>query len=145
MPARPLRVRSSLHRFLRDRLSWQDGVRMPGGRRKVAVLAQFSTTSQLTRSVTELVRELNRHGYYVVLSSACIDPAPLRWHGEAPTDVAILRKPNVGYDMLPFRGPLFFLLFERYFFSLLLKFFFSFFFFQTFNAIVSHCQCQEKM
>lgn len=92
------RVTSSLHRFVEDRLSWQDGVRMPAGQRKVAVLAQFSASSQLSRSVTELVRELNRHGYYVVMSSACVDPAPLRWHGDPPESVAILRKPNVGYD-----------------------------------------------
>lgn len=97
LAARP-RVRSALHRFLRDELRWEGGVRMPAGRRKVAVLAQFSTSAKLSRSVTELVRELNRNGYYVVMSSACTDPAPIQWHGEAPGEVAVLRKPNVGYD-----------------------------------------------
>lgn len=98
MLGRRPRVSGSLHRFLEDQLSWEGGVRMPAGEKKVAVLAQFSESAQMSRSVTELIRELNRNGYYVVMSSACIDPAPLRWRGEAPERVAVLRKPNVGYD-----------------------------------------------
>lgn len=90
-------VTSALHRHLSPQLRWEGG-RMPHGVTKAALVAQFSTTAKLSKSTSELVRELNRNGYFVVLSAACPDPSPLEWHGETPSDVAILRKPNIGYD-----------------------------------------------
>ena len=95
--SREPRITSTLHRHLAPDLRWETA-RMPFGVEKAALVAQFSATPKLSKSVTELVRELNRNGYFVVLSSACPDPAPLEWHGEAPSDVAVLRKPNIGYD-----------------------------------------------
>lgn len=92
------RVENSLHRYLKPDLRWEGDARLPEGESKVAVLAQYSRSSVVSKSLDVFVRELTRHGYYVVMSSACTDPAPLQWRGERPERLAILRKPNVGYD-----------------------------------------------
>lgn len=72
---------------------------LPVGEERVAVLVQFSTTTQLSRSVVALVSELHAAGYFVVLSSACEADGDLAWpDGRMPERTAVIRKPNVGYD-----------------------------------------------
>lgn len=65
---------------------------------QVAVLAQWSPDSRLTRSVSELAASLVDHGYPVLLVSAADGPDPLRWPGDVPEHVTVLRRRNVGYD-----------------------------------------------
>ncbi|MDM4762948.1 rhamnan synthesis F family protein [Galbitalea sp. SE-J8] len=72
---------------------------LPVGADRVAVVTHYAPTGRLSRSVVALCDELLAAGYRVVLSSACDDPGDLDWgdHG-LPAGVAIVRKPNVGYD-----------------------------------------------
>jgi lipopolysaccharide biosynthesis protein len=65
---------------------------------RVAVLAHWSPTAQLSRSVDALVGALRAVDYDVVVVSACEEPGPLRWPGGRPERVLVLRKPNIGYD-----------------------------------------------
>lgn len=65
---------------------------------RIAVVAQYSTTSTMSRSVYTYLVELARCGYQVVVSSACEAEGPLRWPASLPVGVAVLRKPNLGYD-----------------------------------------------
>ena len=65
---------------------------------RVAVVAQWSRSATLTRSVTTLVNELADAGYRPVLVSACEQSVPLEWRGRMPAEVTILRRPNTGYD-----------------------------------------------
>ena len=68
------------------------------GADRVAVVAQYSPTARVTRSLSSYVRELVRCGYRVVVVSASEDPAELTWPSPPPSEVTVLRKPNVGYD-----------------------------------------------
>ena len=65
---------------------------------RVAVVAHWSRSATLNRSMTTLVSELADGGYHPVVVSACEEVAPLEWRGRMPAAVTILRKPNVGYD-----------------------------------------------
>jgi hypothetical protein len=74
---------------------------IPAGADRIALLAQWSTSAQLSLSTSRLVQELQEAGYWVVVSSTCPDPAPLVPHPEAVVrlgDLTVLRRENVGYD-----------------------------------------------
>ena len=69
------------------------------GTERCAVLVHFSVSPVLSRSVEALVAGLHAGGYFVVISSACEAPGDLKWsEGHMPTNTAVLRKPNIGYD-----------------------------------------------
>jgi hypothetical protein len=68
---------------------------------RIAVLAHWSAQDRVTRSFATLVRELQAHGYRVVVSSTCEVLGPLRWPDDVDVDLdalSVLRRPNVGYD-----------------------------------------------
>jgi hypothetical protein len=65
---------------------------------RVALLAQWSDEPRLSRSMRTLVAQLREADFDVVLVSACEAPGELEWVGGRPDRVAVLRKPNVGYD-----------------------------------------------
>jgi lipopolysaccharide biosynthesis protein len=66
---------------------------------RAAVVAQWSTTPTMTRSVCTLVHELQAFGYRVVVSSSCEASAALEWDDSvAADDLIVIRKPNIGYD-----------------------------------------------
>ncbi|MGO2110663.1 MAG: rhamnan synthesis F family protein [Pseudoclavibacter sp.] len=60
-------------------------------------MAQFSVHGRATRSLRELVLELVRREYAVLLVSTSTFGRELDWGGDEP-DIGILRKPNIGYD-----------------------------------------------
>lgn len=91
-------IQSTLHRFMRPQLRWEDGIEPPARIDRAAVIAQYSANAVATRSLTELIREFEKAGYYVILSSACVDPQPFEWPHGRPENLAVLRKPNIGYD-----------------------------------------------
>lgn len=64
---------------------------------RVALVASYSPTSRVTRSLQELVIQLDANGYQVLLIRASQDHAPLEWPS-ATEGVTVLRRPNVGYD-----------------------------------------------
>lgn len=69
---------------------------LPG--EKFAVIAHFSESPIVSRSVRRLVHEFAARAYVPVVVSACTSPDPLQWGGELPADAVVFRKPNVGYD-----------------------------------------------
>ncbi|NLT25498.1 MAG: hypothetical protein GXX90_02380 [Microbacteriaceae bacterium] len=91
-------MRSAFFDHLRPQLRWEGDARLPERTRRAAVVAQFSTAPRITPSLDRLVRELVEHDYDVLLSSACPIPEPLEWPDGVPDRVAVLRKPNIGYD-----------------------------------------------
>jgi lipopolysaccharide biosynthesis protein len=64
---------------------------------RVALVASYSPTCRVTRSLQELVTQLETSGYQVLLIRASEDSAPLEWLSPAER-VTVLRRPNVGYD-----------------------------------------------
>jgi lipopolysaccharide biosynthesis protein len=65
---------------------------------RAAVLAHFSVDPVVGRSFRELIRELHRHGYLIVVVSTSVAPGPLDFRGELPHSAVVLRRSNVGYD-----------------------------------------------
>jgi lipopolysaccharide biosynthesis protein len=65
---------------------------------RVAVLAHWSPSPLVSRSVTTMVAALAEAGYRVVVVSTSEVRAPLDWRGGRPTGLTVLRRPNVGYD-----------------------------------------------
>ena len=63
---------------------------------KIAIIAHWSTSPVLTRSLRTYVREFVDAGYRVVLVSSCESSYALR--GDLDPSVVVVRKPNVGYD-----------------------------------------------
>ncbi len=74
---------------------------IPAGTQRIALLAQWSPTARLSLSTTRLIQELQRAGYWTVVSSTCPDPAELIPHEAADIrldELTVLRRPNTGYD-----------------------------------------------
>ena len=63
---------------------------------KIAIIAHWSATPVLTRSIQTYVQGFVDAGYRVVLVSSCESSYPLR--GVLDPSVAVVRKPNIGYD-----------------------------------------------
>lgn len=82
---------------LRGRIHLETDTGFAGGD-KVAVIAQYSPTARITTSLYTFLRQLTSHGYRCVVVSACEDEATFSWPASVPDGVAVLRKPNVGYD-----------------------------------------------
>lgn len=91
-------MRSAFVEGIRSQVRWEGDNRVPVAVKRIAVVAQFSTTRKMTRSFSRLVHELAGHDYFVLVSSACTDPGELEWPEPLPANVAVLRKPNIGYD-----------------------------------------------
>jgi lipopolysaccharide biosynthesis protein len=95
MAERPRKVR----RLTRDRVRVERGGLSIGNVERVVVVAQWSESPRLSRSVCTLVSELQANDYRVVVSSACEAPEPLEWDATVDVDrLTVLRKPNIGYD-----------------------------------------------
>lgn len=77
-------------------LEWGSRHLPPGDR--VAIVASYGPTTAVSRSVTELIAELERIGYRTILVRASDDVRPLDWPKGATRPTVILRKPNHGYD-----------------------------------------------
>jgi lipopolysaccharide biosynthesis protein len=75
-----------------------DGLATAGAVSRVAVIAHWTPDSRISRSVSELTNSLVDHDYHVVIASSTEGEAPLEWPSERPTNVTVLRRPNVGYD-----------------------------------------------
>lgn len=69
---------------------------LAGGR--AAVVAHWSRAAATTLSARGLVAELTAAGYAVVVSSSSPAAGPLGWGDVDLSRVAVLRKPNIGYD-----------------------------------------------
>ena len=66
---------------------------------RVAVIAHWSGRARVTRSVCELVSQLQASDYLVVACSACGAGTELEWGDGIDLDgLVVIRKPNVGYD-----------------------------------------------
>jgi lipopolysaccharide biosynthesis protein len=65
---------------------------------RVAVVAQFSESAALSRSFQTLVEALVAEGFFVIVSSTTQAEGSLAWPAGRPENVAVLRRPNVGYD-----------------------------------------------
>ncbi|WP_341358833.1 rhamnan synthesis F family protein [Georgenia sp. M64] len=65
---------------------------------RAALVAQYSRGNVMSRSLLELVRQLDDGGYRCVVVSTCESPEPLVWPGELPAATVVLRRPNLGYD-----------------------------------------------
>lgn len=91
-------VRSVFFESIRPQLRWESDARVPAQPDKVAVVAHWSLGSRVSPSFDALVRAIMDRGYFVLISSACTDPAPLEFTSPLPATPAILRKPNIGYD-----------------------------------------------
>jgi lipopolysaccharide biosynthesis protein len=67
---------------------------------RVAVIAHWSASARVTKSVCALVHELQSFGYRVVVSSACEACDDLAWDPATVRvdELVVIRKPNVGYD-----------------------------------------------
>lgn len=63
---------------------------------KIAIIAHWSASPVLTRSLLTYVQEFVNAGYRVVLVSSCGSTSALR--GDLDPSVVVVRKPNVGYD-----------------------------------------------
>lgn len=65
---------------------------------RVAVLAHWSPSATVSRSVTTMVAALARAGYRVLVVSTSEVRGPLEWREGRPTGITVLRRPNAGYD-----------------------------------------------
>jgi hypothetical protein len=65
---------------------------------RVALLSHWTRGTKVSRSVAELTRALTTNGYTVAIVSTAQGAGPLEWPGPPPSDVTILRRPNIGYD-----------------------------------------------
>lgn len=65
---------------------------------RAAIIAHYSPTTRVSRSLATLVDEFVRYGYRCVVVSTCPDPGPLAWPGGLPAHTAVLRRRNEGYD-----------------------------------------------
>ena len=65
---------------------------------KIALLAQWSRSSQLSHSTVALISGLLANQYEVVMVSACEEEAKLDLPHEITSKITIIRKPNYGYD-----------------------------------------------
>lgn len=92
-------ARVPVHELVADR--WHFEARSPelDDASHVAVLAQWSRSTVMSRSMCALVAELQAYGYRVVVSSACEATGHLEWADPVDLDqLTVIRKPNVGYD-----------------------------------------------
>ncbi|NLI17902.1 MAG: hypothetical protein GX427_03715 [Actinomycetales bacterium] len=65
---------------------------------KAAVIAHYSTSPRVSRSMAELVGQFAANGYRPVVVSTCPALEPLDWGGRLPADAIVLRRRNEGYD-----------------------------------------------
>lgn len=91
-------MRSLYYEGIRSQLRWETDTRISLQPKRVALVAQWSPTSTMSRSLTALINSLFERGFEVLLTSACPDPQPLVFAEPLKGDLAILRKPNIGYD-----------------------------------------------
>ena len=75
-----------------------DGLDAAGSVERVAVLAHWARSTRLSRSVATTVAALVDAEYSVVLVSTSEDEDRIRWPGERPSRVTVIRRPNLGYD-----------------------------------------------
>lgn len=91
--------RLPVREVIRDRWRFERRSNDLAATERVALVAQWSRSATMSRSVCTLVRELQDFGYSVVVSSACEASADLEWsHGVHVDRLTVIRKPNVGYD-----------------------------------------------
>jgi lipopolysaccharide biosynthesis protein len=83
-----------------DRVRIERGSQSTVSASRVAVIAHWSASARVTKSVCALVRELQSFGYRVIVSSACEARDELAWDAAtvAVDELVVIRKPNVGYD-----------------------------------------------
>lgn len=65
---------------------------------RVAVVASFGTSAQVSLSLSWMVARLEEAGYSVVVVRASDDTEPLDWSRGPANDAIVIRKPNIGYD-----------------------------------------------
>ena len=65
---------------------------------RVAVLAHWNLSTQLSRSVATTVEALVDAEYSVVLVSTSEAEGRIKWPGKRPSRVTVLRRPNLGHD-----------------------------------------------
>lgn len=69
-----------------------------GAGERVAIIASYGEAVEATLSLAELVRELERSGYFVVVVRASAVMGPLVWPVGMTTNSIVITKPNIGYD-----------------------------------------------
>ena len=65
---------------------------------RVAVVAHWDPAARVGRSPRALTQALIRAGYLTFLVSTAEGDAPLAWIDGRPSGVAVVRRPNLGYD-----------------------------------------------
>ena len=64
----------------------------------IAVVAHFSTTIEVSKSLKTFIKELQANGFQVILVSACEAEGKLDFAPDLTDGLTIIRKPNLGYD-----------------------------------------------
>ena len=80
------------------RVEGDDPLPAAGTVTRVAILAHWSDSVRLSRSVRTIVSTLVEAGYRVVLVSTAEEHDPLDWVDDRPDSVTVIRRPNFGYD-----------------------------------------------
>lgn len=65
---------------------------------RIAIVAQWSESPVMTRSLRTYLSQFVENGYRVVLVSSSPSSARLDFGGELDPSVVVVRKPNIGYD-----------------------------------------------
>ncbi|WP_245637383.1 rhamnan synthesis F family protein [Actinomyces vulturis] len=65
---------------------------------KTAVIAQYSTSVQQSKSLSRYVESLSQQGFTPIIVSTCPSDAPLEFPHGLVGDCLIIRRPNLGYD-----------------------------------------------
>ena len=76
----------------------EQGAAFDPGSGQVAVVAHYSQSARLSRSVTELLAQLSDNGYTCALVSTSPVTGRLEFPDGVPARVSVFRRPNVGYD-----------------------------------------------
>lgn len=76
----------------------ESGPRHLGPGDRLAIVASYGPTPEVSLSLATLISELERLGYPTVLVRASDDSARLEWPLGMTRPTVILRKPNLGYD-----------------------------------------------
>lgn len=68
------------------------------GADRIAIIASWSPSPEMSLSLSKYLWELSRCGYVCLVVSSADTASPLRWPHGLPPDAVVLRRENIGYD-----------------------------------------------
>ena len=83
---------------VKGRIHLERGTLPEGELERVALVAQYSSGAEQSRSLSVYLQQLDAAGFLPVLVSTCELDAPLEFPHGLPDSTVILRRPNLGYD-----------------------------------------------